>query len=264
MVVSSLPSIPGAEPWSAAGDGPTGRTGVVVLHGFTGNPNSTRPLGQRLAAEGYRVEVPCLPGHGTTVKDLGRTRYADWYDAAERVVEHVASTSDATVVVGLSMGGTLTLDLASRRRDLVDAAAVINPQILDPTQLLAKLAPLLQHVAPYVPRDLAGLPSDDIARPSADEHAYPKVSAKAAQSLIAELPRVRRQLPDLRQPLLVAYSPQDHSVPAGNALALRELIGAEGNVTELELPRSYHVATLDYDAPAIEEAVLTLLARVGS
>jgi carboxylesterase len=207
---------------------------VVVLHGFTGNPNSTRPLGQRLAREGYRVEVPRLPGHGTNVRDLGRTRYEDWVGTAERTVEQVAAVTDHLVLVGLSMGGTLTLDIASRRPELVDGAVVINPQILSPEQLLAKLAPLLQHVA-LRPRDAAGLPSDDIARPTADERAYPMVSAKAAQSLIAELPRIRRQLPQLTQPLLVAYSPQDHSVPAGNARALRELIGADGDVRELEL-----------------------------
>lgn len=262
MVRAFTPTIPGAEPWSAAGHGEHARTGVVVLHGFTGNPNSTRPLGQRLAQEGYRVEVPCLPGHGTDVRDLGRTRYADWYEAAERIVEHVAGTSDRVAVVGLSMGGTLTLDLASRRQDLVAAAAVINPQILDPTQPIARLAPLLQHVAPYVPRDLAGLPSDDIARPTADEHAYPKVSAKAAQSLIGQLPRIRRQLADLTAPLLVAYSPQDHTVPVANALALRELTSSQ-QLQELELPRSYHVATLDYDAPRLEQAVLELLAGLG-
>lgn len=262
MVTSFSPTIPGAEPWSAGGEGDHGRTGVVVLHGFTGNPNSTRPTGQALAAQGYRVEVPCLPGHGTSVQDLGRTRYADWYDAAERVVEHVAGTSDRVAVVGLSMGGTLTLDLASRRTDLVAAAAVINPQILDPTQALARLAPVLQYVAPYVPRDLAGLPTGDIARPSADEHAYAKVSAKAAQSLIGELPRIRRQLPDLVQPLLVAYSPKDHSVPPANARALRGLVGSEA-ITELVLERSYHVATLDYDAPVLERALLELLAALG-
>lgn len=262
MVASFSPIIPGAEPWSAAGEGDRARTGVVVLHGFTGNPNSTRPTGQALAAAGYRVEVPCLPGHGTSVKDLGRTRYADWYDAAQRVVEHVAATTDRVAVVGLSMGGTLTLDLASSRPDLVVAAAVINPQILDPIQALAKLAPVLQYVAPYVPRDLAGLPTGDIARPSADEHAYPKVATRAAQSLIGELPRIRRQLADLSQPLLVAYSPQDHSVPPDNARALRGLVGSDA-VTEVVLERSYHVATLDYDAPALEQALLELLAPLG-
>lgn len=255
-------TISGAEPWSAAGRGPRARTGAVVLHGFTGNPNSTRPLGERLAADGYRVEVPRLPGHGTDVRDLGRTRYADWYDAAERVIESVARATDHLVVVGLSMGGTLALDLASRRGDVVDGVAVINPQILAPTQLLAKLAPVLQHLVPYVPRDLAGLPSDDIARPTADEHAYPMVSAKAARSLLVELPRIRRQLADLTAPLLIASSPSDHTVPVANARALPALVGSE-RVTELELPDSYHVATLDYDAPRIEAAVLDLLAEVA-
>src|SRR5690606_28550399 len=94
IVADAVVSIEGAEPWSAAGTGERARTGVVVLHGFTGNPNSTRPLGERLAAEGYRVEVPRLPGHGTDVRDLGRTRYADWVAAAEEVVERVAAATD--------------------------------------------------------------------------------------------------------------------------------------------------------------------------
>jgi carboxylesterase len=263
-VNDALVTIEGAQPWSSTGEGEAARTGVVVLHGFTGNPNSTRPLGQRLAAEGYRVEVPRLPGHGTNVRDLGRTRYGDWVAAAERTVEEVAAETDRLVLVGLSMGGTLTLDIAARRPDLVDGAVVINAQILDPDQLLAKLAPLLQHVLPYIPRDAAGLPTDDIARPSADERAYPMVSAKAAQSLIRELPRVRAQLPQLTQPLLVAYAPQDHSVPVKNSLAIRDLVGAGGTVTELELPRCYHVATLDYDAPMLEAEIVRFVSEVGA
>jgi carboxylesterase len=260
-MVETLVSVPGAEPWSAAGLGDRARTGVVVLHGFTGNPNSTRPLGERLAVEGYRVEVPRLPGHGTSVRDLARTRYRDWYDAAATVVDQVAATSDHLVVVGLSMGGTLALDLGSRL-DVVDGVAVINPQILDPTQLLAKLAPVLQHVVPFVPRDLAGLPSDDIARPTGDEHAYPTVSAKAAQSLIAELPRIRGQLSRLTQPLLIASATNDHTVPVANSRALPDLVGST-QVTELDLPRSYHVATLDYDAPMLEAAVVEFVATVA-
>jgi carboxylesterase len=263
-VVDAVVRIEGAEPWSSPGSGDAAGTGVVVLHGFTGNPNSTRPLGQRLAREGYRVEVPRLPGHGTDVRDLGRTRYADWVGTAETLVEQVAAVTDRLVLIGLSMGGTLTLDIASRRPELVHGAVVINPQILDPTQVLAKLAPVLQYVLPYVPRDLAGLPSDDIARPTADERAYPMVSARAAQSLIAELPRIRSQLPQLTQPVLVAYSPQDHSVMADNSRAIRELIGAHADTRELELPRSYHVATLDYDAPLLEAETVRFVAEVAA
>ena len=66
--------IPGCEPWSAAG----GPHGVLVLHGFTGNPQSMRGLAEAFAAAGFAVEIPLLPGHGTSVDDLDDTGWADW------------------------------------------------------------------------------------------------------------------------------------------------------------------------------------------
>lgn len=254
-------TIEGAQAWSATGEGDRARVGVAVVHGFTGNPNSTRPVAERLHREGFTVEVPLLPGHGTSVKDMARTRYADWRAEAERVLDDLRGRCDEVVLVGLSMGGTIALDLAGSRPSDVAGVVTINAQILDPDQLLAKLAPVLQHVAPIVPRDLAGLPSDDIAKPGADERAYPSVSAKAAQSLIRELPRIRAQLVDVTMPLLVAYSPQDHSVPAKNSRAVTEF-AASADLTELVLDRSYHVATLDYDAELLEDAIVAFVARV--
>lgn len=259
--MDALVTIEGAEPWSAPGVGERGRTGVVVVHGFTGNPIATRPLGQRLAREGYAVEVPLLPGHGTSHRDLGRTRYADWFEALQHSVEHLRQGCDRVVVVGHSMGGTLALDLASRRPALVDALAVINPQVLDPRQPLARLAPVLVRLVPYVPRDLAGLPSDDIRRPGVREGAYPLVSAKAARSLIVELGRIRAQLPDLRQPLLVVSSEHDHTVPPDNADAVVDLVSS-GRVEVLRLARSYHCPMLDYDAERLEEAVTAFVGEV--
>ena len=57
---------PGAEPFSADG----GPHGVLVLHGFTGNPQSMRGLAEAFAAAGFAVELPLLPGHGTTIDDM--------------------------------------------------------------------------------------------------------------------------------------------------------------------------------------------------
>ena len=259
--MTTTATIEGAQPWSATGTGERARTGIAVIHGFTGNPNSTRPLGERLHRDGYTVEVPLLPGHGTHVKDMARTRYADWRREAERVLDDLRGRCDHVVLVGLSMGGTLSLDLAGARPSDVAGVVAINAQLLQPEQLLAKLAPVLQHIVPIVPRDLAGLPSDDIARPGADERAYPSVSAKAAQSIIEELPRVRAQLVDADMPILVAYSPQDHSVPAKNSRAIREYAGSN-DVTELVLERSYHVATLDYDQDLLEDAIAAFVERV--
>lgn len=261
--MDAIVSIEGAEPWGSQGSGDRADIGVVVVHGFTGNPLATRPIGQWLAAEGYTVEVPLLPGHGTSVRDLGATRYADWYGAVERTVDHLAAGCSRIVLVGHSMGGTLALDLASRAPDRIAAVVTINAQVSHPVQPLAKVAPLLQYLVPYVPRDLAGLPSDDIARPGIAEGAYPMVSARAAQSLIGELRRIRGQLIDLVQPLLVVFSPDDHTVPAANAQALQELVGSS-DVTALACERSYHLPQLDYDAERLRVALLDFVAeRVG-
>lgn len=257
--MDAVVGIEGAEPWGSLGSGERADIGIVVTHGFTGNPLATRPIGQWFAAEGYAVEVPLLPGHGTTVRDLGATRYQDWYAALEHTVDHLAGGCSRIVLVGHSMGGTLSLDYASRNPERVAAVAAINAQVSDPIQPLAKVAPVLQYLVPYLPRDLAGLPSNDIARPGVAEGAYPMVSARAAQSLISQLRRVRGQLLDLTQPLLVAWSPDDHTVPPDNAEALQELVGSD-QVTELVCERSYHLPQLDYDAEKLRAALLEFVA----
>src|ERR1700709_2358491 len=98
----------GAEPWSFEG----GRAGALCIHGFTGNPNSMRPVAEAFAAAGLSVELPRLPGHGTTVDEMMTTTWADWSGEAEAAYQRLAARTDAIVVAGLSMGGTLTLWLA--------------------------------------------------------------------------------------------------------------------------------------------------------
>ncbi len=259
--VQNSVSIPGAEPWSATGDGALGRTGVVVVHGFTANPVSTRPLGQRLAAAGYTVEVPLLPGHGTSHHDLARTGYADWAGAVEEVIDRLVDRCDRVALFGHSMGGTISLDLAARRAEAIDAVAVINPAIRAPSGLLARLAPVLGYLVPYLPRDLAGLPTDDIALDGTEESAYALVPARAAASLLRELDRIRAGLLDVTAPLLVIRSPQDHTVDPRDALDVLEL-AASRDLRELVCEHSYHVPQLDHDAALVEETLLRFLSEV--
>src|SRR5688500_7054534 len=114
----------GCEPMSAAG----GSTGALVLHGFTGCPQSMRGLAGAFAAAGHTVELPLLPGHGTTVDDMITTGWADWSGAAEQAYQDLAGRCSRVVVAGLSMGGALTLWLASRHPEIVGIVCV-NPVI---------------------------------------------------------------------------------------------------------------------------------------
>lgn len=247
----SQPIIEGAEPVSRDGKGDLGRTGILLVHGFTGNPVSLRPLCDLLSGRGFAVEMPLLPGHGTVPRDLLPYRYADWRAEVMAALARLRARTERVVLLGLSMGGTLVLDVGSSEN--VAGVITINAQILDRGGVVVKLAPLIEKLVPIAPASAAGLTKNDIKK-GGDERAYDWVAAAAGNSLVRALPEVRARLSGLRCPLLIIYSRDDHSVAPANSKAIPGLVGST-NVTLLELENSYHVATLDHDLPLIEERV---------
>jgi carboxylesterase len=231
---------PSAARWSHA----QGDTGVLVLHGFTGNPTSMRPLAEHLAAEGHRVELPRLPGHGTSWKDLASTAWSDWADEAAAAFDRLGPRPRA--IVGLSMGGTLALHLAQQRPRDVGALVLINPWMTLHHPLKPTLR-VLQHVIGSFP----GV-GNDIARPDADELPYPRVPLTALSSVLEAQGGVRDRLSEVRAPTLVLTSRVDHTIdPEDSTLIVRELRYARTQQVRLE--HSFHVATLDYDAELIAD-----------
>jgi len=250
-----------SEPFSSKGSGARSRIGIALIHGFTGSPASLRPLAELLARRGFAVELPRLPGHGTSWRDMLPTRYDDWRAEVVRTAGALKSQTDTLLMVGLSMGGTLVLDTVSSGDAGADGVVAINAQILDRDGIVVKLGPYLEKIFPVVPARAAGLTRNDIAKPGVAEKAYGWVPSAAGNSLMRALPRVRSQLSRVTCPALIVYSRQDHSVPPANSQALLKLVpGAE----ELVLERSYHVATLDYDLELIEERVTAFADRIAT
>lgn len=254
---------PAKEPWSSSGFGERARTGIALIHGFTGSPVSLRPLAEMLGSAGFCVELPRLPGHGTTWRDMLPTRYDDWRAHVAATAKSLRARTDRVVLLGLSMGGTLSLDVASGGGADVAGVISINAQILDRQGIVVKLGPYLEKILPAVPAKVAGLTRNDIAKPHTLEQAYNWVPSAAGNSLLRALPRVRRQLDHVPCPVLVMYSPNDHSVSPENSRALLRLIKSPA-LDELVLERSYHVATLDYDQELILERAIAFADRLGN
>jgi len=243
---------PSAESWAA----PDGRTGVLVLHGFTGNPTSMRPLAERLAAAGLAVELPRLPGHGTSWRDLARTTWQDWADTAGAALDRLRRRTDAVAIVGLSAGATLGLHLAQSVPADVMALVLINPSITFKHPLKSVIG-VVGHLVPTFP----GI-GNDICKPGGDELPYTRVPLRAAASLFALQDRVRDRLEDVRTPALVMTSRVDHTVDIGDsAIILRSLGSARREQVWLE--RSFHVATLDYDADVIAERAIDFVLQTS-
>jgi carboxylesterase len=245
-----MPLLPGAEPYRHQG----GPVGVLVCHGFTGSPQSLRPWAETLAATGLSVSLPLLPGHGTHWRDLNITRWPDWYATVEREFDLLAKESDQVFVFGLSMGGTLALHLAARRGTAVSGLVLVNPLVRMPGQ--SKALPVVRHLLPSLP----GI-ADDVAKPGISEVGYTRTPLHAAHSM-GQLTRiVQAELPQITQPLLLFRSTQDHVVPPPSSAMLLSRISST-DVEERLLERSYHVATLDYDAETIFEGSLGFVRRL--
>jgi carboxylesterase len=238
--VAGVSVLAGAEPFSADG----GRVGALVLHGFTGSTQSVRPWARALAAAGLTVYAPRLPGHGTRWQDMAKTRWSDWYDEALRGFESLRARCDEVFVCGLSMGGTLALRLAEQRRSEVAGVIVVNAA-LGTDRADAKLLPVLRWFIPALP----GI-TDDIRSGGATELGYDRMPLQSAYSLSQAWPLVRRDLHLICAPMLVFRSRVDHVVPAVSGRYLLEGVRS-GEVRERILENSYHVATLDADAPAV-------------
>ena len=247
----TAPLMQGAEPWSAVG----GPDGVLVLHGFTGNPQSMRPLAEAVAAAGYTVELPLLPGHGTSLEDMVPTRWEDWSGAAEAHFQALAARCDHVAVVGLSMGGTLTCWLAERHPHL-SGVALVNPLVRAPdAEFRAGVRALVD--AGTQTFDAIG---SDIKKEGSTEAAYPGTPLAAVLSLFDGADGVEAALADIHCPVLVLSSREDHVVESVSGDVVVD--GVSGPVERVWFEDSYHVATLDNDAPLIESRVVAFVGAV--
>lgn len=231
---------PDAQPFFFEG----GKTGVLVVHGFTGCTQSMRPLGEGLADAGFTVSGPRLPGHGTSVEDMSHRTWEEWTGEAERALRDLKNICERVFVTGLSMGGTITCWLGEKYADDLAGLMPINAAV-------AKLNPLLPltTVSKFFLKTIPGVGSD-IKDPQVQESCYDKVPVRAAAELYELMKITRRDLPRITAPILVFTSREDHVVPPANGPYILEHVSSRDKEL-LWLENSYHVATLDYDRELI-------------
>ncbi|MGH3546173.1 MAG: alpha/beta hydrolase, partial [Mycobacteriales bacterium] len=238
---NKMTHIPGSDPYHADG----GRIGILIGHGFTGSPLSVRPWAEYLAAAGYTVSLPLLPGHGTRWEDLELTLWTDWYGALEKAYLDLSSRCDEVFGFGLSMGGGLILRLAEEH-DLA-GLVLLNPSVGSRkigTRLLARVPAIARAV-----RTSHGI-GGDIRKPGGPETSYDRVPVRAAYQLTRMWRTIRDDLHSVTAPTLVFRSRVDHIVD-GRSIELLKAGLTNAVLEERVLENSYHVASLDNDAEEV-------------
>lgn len=258
MIVGGRRILAGAEPFSYPG---SAEIGAVLSHGFTGSPFELRSVGIALAAAGIGSEGVLLRGHGTHPDDMVGVPYTDWIGDVEAGLERILQRCERAVIVGLSMGGTLALNVGARRADdarLVGLVTMSAPLVLDDWRL--DFAGPLSHVIKW---QAWGTP--DIKDQTAWEPhvAYRRMRTATIPQLLGLMRETTERLPQVRQPLRVFHAREDHVVPARNADLIRAGITSP-DVDVILTDNCYHVSTVDHGAASQNAAIVRFVQSLGS
>jgi carboxylesterase len=234
--------------------------GVLLVHGFTGSQFEMRLLGEELARRGFAVDGVKLAGHASTTRALAATTWHDWYASLEEALTRLRLRigGKRVAVVGLSMGGLLTLELARQHRDALACIGVMSAPLwlghgADKLADAVRKRPFIGRLA--LPK-LAGSDIRDREMKRRNAEAVPKAGMPlGALASLVELGRhLRDKLADVTTPTLLMHSESDHTVPYECMDAIANRLGT-AEYRKVTLRESYHVITLDLERDRVFAAV---------
>jgi len=235
----------GAEPFELAG----GEAGVLLMHGFSGSCSEIRALGRTLNEAGYGVFAPALAGHGTSPADLLSVRPEDFFASADAAYREAQQRYARTYVVGLSLGGTLGLYLATRY-PLEGIVTIAAPVFMS------------RFVAWSVPFAKRWMPDRNvITNYSAwrgEVVGYRTTPISSISVFMEVLAAVKGDLPRVNVPVLVLHSTGDQTVPAANAAYIASQV-ASADKTVRVYPGGRHLLTLPPYLDMVQRDVIRFL-----
>lgn len=258
-----------ARPFQLDGD-PREPRAVLLLHGFSGSPYEVHLLGRAVAALGYPCAAPLLHGHYATTRALGASGWPDWLASAEAALHALRSRTAArsgqaprVAVLGLSMGGLLTLELARRFPAEIQAIGVMSSPLWLPRWQERCIRALGRG---RVTRRLAVpklLGADVRERGLQHARLLPRsMPITSLNSLLDLMAATRTRLAEVRQPALLSHGARDHTAPYACLTALAEGLGTPpADLRVLSLPRSYHLTPIDVEREILFAAVAEHLHR---
>ena len=231
------------------------RIGVLLLHGFTSSVKTVDGLVPFLETAGIDFEMPILRGHGTRYQDLRGVKARDWYVDAEWALLNLWNRVDRVVVVGLSMGGLVSLELGMRHPDKI-AGVVTAGACLKFTDPMARLTGLISRLVRYWPSPDAF--NDPSLRGNSEN--YAKFPTDAFGSLYQYSQQVAEQLGQMHVPIRILQSKRDQIVAAESANIIYEKVSSPHREI-VWYEQSGHEMMQDMEAEAVFADIMEFVQR---
>lgn len=243
---------------------PGNRTGILLIHGFTGTPKEMRWMGEYLNQQGYTCLGVRLAGHATTPEDMIASRWTDWTDSVEDGFQILSGLTDRIFLAGLSMGGVLSL-LMSTRLDAAGVIAMATPYSLpnDPRDYPVWFIKAYSRVVKYLPKSKEEPGAAWFDKEAFKDHiSYPQNPVRSIAEMKLLLTEMRSALPKVRKPVLLLHSKNDPYVLPENMERLYDGLVNASEKTKVYVTESGHVVTRDAARHQVFELARDFIQRI--
>jgi carboxylesterase len=253
------PIIPTAEPFLFLGE--PSKPACLLIHGFTGTPKEMRWMGDFLHQQGYTCLGIRLAGHATDPQDMIRSNWTDWAASVEDGYSLLRSVTANVFLIGLSMGGVLSL-LMSTRLDVRGVVAMSTPYKL-PEDPRLRFVDWISKVMPYMPKTNEEPGSSWFDKEAWKEQiSYPQNPVRSIGQLNRLLGALRVALPDVHAPVLLMHSNDDRYVLPENMELLHAGLVNASDKTKLHFSGSGHVLPRDAARQQVFRSALEFIQRI--
>ena len=239
-----------------------GKTGCLLVHGFTATPKEVSYLAKHLAHEGHTVLGVRLSGHATNPSDMARSKFQDWLASVEDGYNLLKSSCDKIFIIGISMGGVLTLTFSSIN-EVDGIISMAAPYRLRNAPLWERLLiPIYKAVSKIAPYQKKGTPEWYRPERLKERISYDVNPTASAAELIKLLRVLRVQIPKIKKPTLIIHSIDDDYVVSENAeLIFKALTTEDKEIFYVE--EASHVITEDGDLEKLFSKISQFIQRVS-
>lgn len=220
-------------------------------------------MGEYLHQQGYSVLGVRLAGHATRPADMVRSRWTDWAASVEDGYHLLCGYADRIYLIGLSMGGVLSL-LMSTRLAVRGVIAISTPCFM-PRNYPAWLLRFLSWFKTYQPKGDKAPDAGWVDKDAFREHvSYPQNPTRSAAELRILIDEMRAALPRVRVPVLLIHSKDDAYIAPENMEHIYSRLINTAQKTKLYVTGSGHVVTRDAARQPVFEASVDFISHLES
>jgi carboxylesterase len=242
---------------------------AILLPGLCGSALEMGAIPRMLQQSNLTYAVPRIPGYSA---HTGISNYSAWIETVDLLIDKLSETHDSVSLIGLSMGATLAISVASKNHK-IQSLNLLSPILFSDGWAIPWYHPLL-HLAclmgirnwHYKESEPFGVKNKELRRRiqkavlenHVSELGAAHIPAKHLYQSLHLIKDARKNMADINADTLIIHAIDDETASPKNPDLILESISSETRRI-IWLGNSYHMITVDNEREIVTNSVVNFI-----